>query len=73
MQGFGCQLEELGFYPGGIRSHGRCLSRGGAGLLVRELSLDAMAWAIPDTVEGAEGMPLQNGNMNDDDQMSFRE
>lgn len=38
---------------------------GGQGL-VRELSLDAMEWAIPDTLEGAEGIPLQNGDMSDE-------
>lgn len=42
------------------------MSRGRAGGLVRELSLDAMEWAISDTLERAEGIPLQSGDMNDE-------
>lgn len=42
------------------------MSQGRAGGLVRELSLDAMEWAISDILEGAEGILLQSGDMNDD-------
>lgn len=53
-----------GFYPGIVGSHGRYLSRGGSGLLVRELSLAPMEWAVLDNLKWVEEMPPQNGNMN---------
>lgn len=42
------------------------MTRGRLGGLVRELSLDAMEWAISDTLEGTEGIPLHNGDMKNE-------
>lgn len=56
------ELEEMG-------NHRRCLSRGGAVLLFGELSLGPVEWAILDTLKGAEGMPLQNGNNNSENEL----
>lgn len=65
VQNLGGQLENWRFYPGGNGEPWEVFERwGGTVLLVRELSLDPMEWAIPNTLEGVEGMPLKNGNMN---------
>lgn len=53
------KLWGVGWWGGGKNDHlfNRPLPR-------TPSALDPMEWAIPNTLEGVEGMPLKNGNMN---------